>query len=126
MKRALIVDDDPDYPVFLGRYLINEGFDVVVERSAEEAVRVVQENGPFDLVVSDWMMPGVNGCELTRRVSALENPPKVVVLSAYRGERQNKGERPKECSDCKHAWIEKPTSGPELQALVESLVVTQP
>jgi serine phosphatase RsbU (regulator of sigma subunit) len=65
--KILLVDDDEMLLAGLKRQLRNQ-FRVETAISGEEAVRMVQENGPYAVVVSDYMMPGMNGIELLSRV----------------------------------------------------------
>ena len=65
--KILLVDDDEMLLAGLKRQLRNK-FLVETAISGEEAVKMVQESGPYAVVVSDYMMPGMNGIELLRQV----------------------------------------------------------
>jgi serine phosphatase RsbU (regulator of sigma subunit) len=65
--KVLLVDDDEMLLAGLKRQLRNQ-FLVETAISGEEAIRMVEENGPYAVVVSDYMMPGMNGIELLRHV----------------------------------------------------------
>jgi serine phosphatase RsbU (regulator of sigma subunit) len=65
--KILLVDDDEMLLAGLKRQLRSQ-FRVETAISGEEAVRMVEENGPYAVVVSDYMMPGMNGIELLRHV----------------------------------------------------------
>jgi serine phosphatase RsbU (regulator of sigma subunit) len=67
--KVLLVDDDAMLLAGLKRQLRNH-FRIETAISAEEAIRMVAENGPYAVVVSDYMMPGMNGIELLRHVKA--------------------------------------------------------
>lgn len=69
MKRILIVDDDITLRTALIRYLQNRGYGVEEARSGIEALSLFEQNPP-DLVVSDVMMPGMDGLEFCRRLRA--------------------------------------------------------
>jgi PAS domain S-box-containing protein len=65
--RILVVEDEPDTCEFLDRFLRSYGADVIVARSAEEALsRLSGEN--VDIVVSDIGLPDVDGYDLMRRI----------------------------------------------------------
>jgi serine phosphatase RsbU (regulator of sigma subunit) len=65
--KVLLVDDDAMLLAGLKRQLRND-FRIETAISAEEALRMVEQNGPYAVVVSDYMMPGMNGIEFLRHV----------------------------------------------------------
>jgi serine phosphatase RsbU (regulator of sigma subunit) len=65
--KILLVDDDEMLLAGLKRQLRNK-FRVETAVSGEDAVKMVEENGPYAVVVSDYMMPGMNGIEFLRQV----------------------------------------------------------
>jgi diguanylate cyclase (GGDEF)-like protein len=65
--RVLIVDDDDIVRAYLSAILKKASYDVQVAASAEEALRVL-DTSQYQIVVTDWQMPGMNGIELCRRV----------------------------------------------------------
>ena len=79
----LVVDDDQDIAGFVEFNLKVHGYDVIRARDGEDALRVMQDNRP-DLAVVDWMMPGMDGVELTRRLRAepLTSALPVIMLTA--------------------------------------------
>lgn len=60
--KVLLVDDDAMVLAGLKRQLRNQ-FRIDTALSGEEALKQVQENGPYAVIVSDYMMPGMNGVE---------------------------------------------------------------
>lgn len=69
MKKILIVDDDRTMRTVLTRYLENRGYQVEQVSSGAEALLAFAKNPP-DLVVSDVMMPEMDGLEFCRRLRA--------------------------------------------------------
>ena len=65
----LIVEDDPISALILQKAVEKLGFACLVARDGEEAWRLFQDT-EVDVVISDWMMPGIDGIELCRRVRA--------------------------------------------------------
>ncbi len=65
----LVADDDPGIRSFLRRGLRLEGYSVIEADSGEAAVRLTRDAKP-DLVVLDWMMPGMDGPEALRQIRA--------------------------------------------------------
>jgi sigma-B regulation protein RsbU (phosphoserine phosphatase) len=66
--KVLIAEDDSIAAQVLQNYLEKWGHQVVVAEDGAEAWRLFQSNGDIALVVSDWMMPGMDGLELVRRI----------------------------------------------------------
>ncbi|MGI0486797.1 response regulator transcription factor [Pantanalinema rosaneae CENA516] len=69
MKRILVVDDDTTLRMALTRYLEKRGYSVQDIGSAVEALAVFEQDPP-DLVVSDVVMPEMDGFEFCRRLRA--------------------------------------------------------
>jgi putative nucleotidyltransferase with HDIG domain len=65
--RVLMVDDEIDYLTLLKLKLVNEGFDVTAVDSAEEGLAALANVTP-DLIVSDILMPGMDGLEMYRKI----------------------------------------------------------
>ena len=66
-KKILIVDDEPNIVISLEFLMRREGFEVLVARDGEEALRNIKEQQP-DLVLLDVMMPKVNGFDVCKQV----------------------------------------------------------
>lgn len=67
--KVLAVEDDPVALAVLTRTLRKLGHEVITAGNGEEALALL-ETEPVRMVVSDWMMPGMDGLELCRRVRA--------------------------------------------------------
>ena len=80
--KILLVDDDPRNLQNLGHFLRSEGFDINETCDGSEAVRML-ENNAFDLVISDVIMPGVNGLQLLERIRSLSPKTPVLFMSGY-------------------------------------------
>ena len=81
--RVLVIEDDPDVGRLVGRVLAREGYGVAVHASAEMGFAALAAE-PFDAVVTDVRMDGIDGIEVCRRVTENEGIP-VVVITAYGG-----------------------------------------
>lgn len=86
-SRVLIAEDDPVSCLVLERTLRGWGHDVVVTRNGADAWdALLQEDAP-QLAILDWMMPGLEGPEVCRRVRALARPiPTYIMLLTARGQ----------------------------------------
>lgn len=67
MEKILIVDDEPDFQAVLAMFLESQGYRVESGNSGVEALSIF-ENDPPDLVISDVMMPEMDGFEFCRRL----------------------------------------------------------
>jgi len=77
--RVLVVEDDPGVRDYLADLARLEGHEVCACRDGQTALDTLDRRG-FDLVVLDWMMPGLNGLEVCRRIRALPEGNLMVVL----------------------------------------------
>ncbi len=83
-QRVLVVEDEPSVRSLVATVLLGGHYRVVVARSGEEALRLVEaEREPFDLVVTDLVMAGVGGLELARRIQEMAIPTRVLFISGY-------------------------------------------
>ncbi len=83
-KHILIVDDSFEILAFLRSLLevANPDFHVATVPSAEEAFLELHQR-PFDLLITDLRLPGMNGLELVRRIRPLRPELPVIALTAY-------------------------------------------
>ncbi len=81
--RILFVDDENSVRTFALKALRKKGYDVVGCNSAENALEVLQTDKNFQLLITDMVMPGLNGIELSHQV--LEEIPdiKIILASGY-------------------------------------------
>ena len=78
----LLVDDNQD-GLLVRRSLLEEvGYRVQIASSGEEGLKLF-ESQPFDVVVTDYKMPRMNGVELIQRLRALDPNARVVLLSGF-------------------------------------------
>jgi phosphoserine phosphatase RsbU/P len=69
MTRILIIDDDLTFQFFLTRVFRNQGYEVSVSSSGEDGMLKARKLKP-NLIICDWMMPGMDGLEVCRQVKA--------------------------------------------------------
>jgi two-component system phosphate regulon response regulator PhoB len=87
--RILVVEDEETLSLLLAYNLESEGFVVeCVERGDEADLRLVE--APPDLVILDWMLPGVSGLEICRRMRARQATRTLPVIM-LRGARRANG-----------------------------------
>jgi CheY-like chemotaxis protein len=84
---VLVVDDNETSRKILRAYLESFSFDVVSVGSGEAALAMIQEaEDPFQLVLTDWLMPGMSGLKLAtaiRTTNGLEPQPNIVLITAF-------------------------------------------
>lgn len=119
MPTVLIVEDEEPITVMLRYNLEAEGYNVDVCTRGDDAEVRLREAVP-DLVLLDWMLPGVSGIELCRRLrmrSETERLP--IILLTARGE---ESERIRGLSTGADDYVVKPFSVPELMARVRAIL----
>jgi two-component system response regulator MprA len=81
MATVLIVDDDLKLLKMLSRTLIYEGFRVVTATDGQEALAQVETHPP-DVIVLDWLMPGLNGIQVMEHLRAAHDDTMILMLTA--------------------------------------------
>ncbi len=81
--RALLVDDEDLVRMSTADMLTDLGLDVVEAGSAEDALRLLHDGTAVDLLVTDHLMPGMNGADLAREVKVLRLGLPVLIVSGY-------------------------------------------
>ena len=81
--RILVVDDEPSIVKLLRRVLEDAGYGVATAEGGPEALAVWRRDGPFDLLLTDVMMPRISGGELAGRIRQHEPDLKVVYLTGH-------------------------------------------
>ena len=117
--RILVVEDEPALGLLLSYNLEAEGFAVDRVERGDEVETHLAETMP-DLVILDWMLPGVSGLEICRRMRARETTKTLpVIMLTARGEET---ERVRGLSAGADDYVVKPFSVPELMARVRALL----
>lgn len=117
--KILIVEDEPAMVELLRYNLESEGFDVVTAQDGEEGLLALEEEQP-DLLLLDWMLPGVSGIEICRRLrrDAKQSGLPVIMITA-RGEEQDRIRGLDVGAD---DYVSKPFSPAELLARIRALL----
>lgn len=119
MPRIMIVEDEESLGVLLRYNLETEGYGVEILTRGDEAELRLKESVP-DLLLLDWMLPGLSGIELMRRIR--KRPQTVhlpVIMLTARGEED---ERIRGLDVGADDYVVKPFSVPELMARVRTLL----
>jgi PAS domain S-box-containing protein len=83
---VLVVEDADGLRALAGRMLERQGYTVLVAAGAEEALRLFDENPSIDVLLTDVVMPGASGPELTTKLIKRRSTLKVVYMSGYTDE----------------------------------------
>ena len=82
--RALIVDDDEGMRLFVQRVLAGAGFETALADDGDAAIALAATEKPFDLLVTDEMMPRMAGHQLARYMRERYLDIRVLYLTGYR------------------------------------------
>jgi two-component system phosphate regulon response regulator PhoB len=115
----LIVEDEADLRELMRYNLEAEGFRIVMAESGDEAVERIRDGVP-DLILLDWMLPGLSGIELCRRWRSREETARTpIIMITARGEEE---ERVRGLATGADDYVVKPFSMPELVARIQALL----
>ena len=79
--KILLVDDEAELTEPLGRILTRQGYELAVATDGETGYRLATTQR-FDLMILDWMMPGLSGLEMCRRLRSQDITTPVLFLTA--------------------------------------------
>jgi len=113
-KPVILCVDDEETPLLLRKFVLQKaGYDVITARSGREALTTVEKNA-VDLILSDYLMPVMNGAELTVQIKANRPTLPVILLSGV-------NDLPTD-SDLADAFISKTVGAEALCAKIAKLV----
>ncbi|ADZ71697.1 phosphate regulon transcriptional regulator PhoB [Polymorphum gilvum] len=119
MPKVLIVEDEEPLSLLLRYNLEAEGYAVEACERGDEAEIRLRESQP-DLLLLDWMLPGLSGIELCRRLRARAETERLpVIMLTARGE---EAERIRGLATGADDYVVKPFSVPELMARVRAIL----
>jgi two-component system phosphate regulon response regulator PhoB len=117
--KVLVVEDEEPLAMLLQYNLEAEGFRVALASRGDEAEVAISEEPP-DLIILDWMLPGLSGIELCRRLRAGKTARSIpILILTARGEEQD---RIRGLTMGADDYVVKPFSVPELMARVRAIL----
>lgn len=117
--KVLIVEDEDALVTLLTYNLEADGYHVVVSKSGNDAMLVLTEEQP-DIVILDWMLPGIAGIEICRQIRARPKTKSLpVIMLTARGE---EGDKVRGLATGADDYVVKPFSVSELLARVRALL----
>jgi two-component system NtrC family sensor kinase len=81
--KILCVDDERNVLRALERIFLDDDYEIVIAGSGEEGLQIMEESGPFQVVISDYRMPVMNGVEFLKAVYSRWPETVRIVLSGY-------------------------------------------
>jgi PAS domain S-box-containing protein len=115
--RVLVVDDEPAVLQVTKAALEAVGHTVITAHSGAEALEALAQRKDLELLLTDVMMPGMNGVELARQATLLQPTLKVVFMSGHAG-----GETLQGLLATERDFLQKPFSLAELGAVVQTVL----
>ena len=119
ISKVLILEDDAFQRRFLQLYLEGAGYEVEYGGNGQEGIKILNESGPFDLIMSDLKMPIMNGMEFlieVKKHKSLSDIP-VVLLTKI----NNKKIREKAESLGAYHFMEKPFTNEKISQVIKTL-----
>ena len=116
-KRVLVVEDDAHIADLICLHLRDEQFQVVHRADGTEGLRLLEQGG-WDALILDLMLPGVDGLEICRRARAMTRYTPIIITSARSSELHRILGLELGADD----YLAKPFSMPELVARVKALL----
>jgi nitrogen regulation protein NR(I) len=116
----LLIEDDSAIVVTLRRVLVEEGHNVKVEKRGDAGLAVAMSD-PFDVIITDMKLPGMNGLEVVRELHAAKPRVPIILMTAH-GTTETAIEATKFGA---YEYLLKPFEIPELIGLVEKAIASR-
>ena len=120
MARILLVDDEETLRVVMGRILTADGHTVVYALNGLHALDTLNADPEIDLIITDYLMPGIDGRELAKRIrsNAKYKILPIILLSGVIGVK----EIAHMLEEGITAFLAKPTSSKELLSTIQRVL----
>ena len=103
MPKILLAEDDIDMRRFLVKALQNAGFDVMSYDNGLSAYQRLREE-PFELLLTDIVMPEMDGIELARRAAELDPDIKIMFITGFAAVALNSDSNAPKHAKCRKCW----------------------
>jgi CheY-like chemotaxis protein len=80
--RILIVDDDKDFLALLSKSIESWGYEVISASGGKEALEIIEKKAA-DIVVLDYLMPGMDGAETLEKIRKIDKKVPVIMFTSY-------------------------------------------
>ena len=122
MKKILMVEDTPHLSEEIADILRLEGYRVAIAHNGHRAMELLPESNP-DLIITDLLMPGMDGFELIRQVRSIASFKSIPIIILSAKTLDDDKLRGKEAGA--DAFIRKPCKAHELVTTINSLLKTK-
>jgi DNA-binding response OmpR family regulator len=120
----MIVDDSPEFRKLIEKVLVRAGYETLAAVDGEDGLRQAIAEQP-DLILLDYMMPGMNGAETFRELRQNENTARIPVIMITAFSTQFETEQMADMRMMLDDFMTKPISPKELVSRIESLFATR-
>ena len=117
MARILIIDDDEEMSSLLRDFLKDDGYEADFANNGEAALSKISRK-PFDLVLTDFRMPGLTGLDILPEIKKLQPAASVMVITAFGSEELHHRSLERGAD----AYVEKPIGFHKLRVLIGELL----
>lgn len=118
--RVLVADDDPAICSLIDTVLKKGPYEIVIRHDAESALLALASEGYFDIVICDFMLPGISGIDFIERLRSDERTGRVPILMISGHTNYAMDGRAKSAGA--NLFLNKPFTLSQLRAAVSSLV----
>lgn len=87
--KILLVDDEPGFLEVMGNRVTSWGYGLLTATNGKDGIKSVKKNKP-DIVVLDYMMPGMDGVETLKAIRKIDKDIPVIMFTAYPDEKSMK------------------------------------
>lgn len=118
--RVLVADDDPAICTLIGTILKKGSYDVFACNDAESALVALDKQGTFDIIICDFMLPGISGLDFIERVRSGARTPNIPILMISGHTTYSMDDRAKSAGA--NMFLNKPFTVAHLRSTVQSLI----
>ncbi len=119
IPKILVVDDDTTFLLMLKSFLEKKGYSAVTESNAEKGLQALKQSS-FDLILSDYRMPGMDGIEMLSTINDMNINTPLILITSYGDIKLAVKAMKLGAAD----YLTKPVNPEELIALVRSVLET--
>jgi CheY-like chemotaxis protein len=122
LMKILVIDDEPEARDLLRRLLEKDGHSVITAGSGQEGISIFEDallqQNPFDLVITDFGMPQMNGGQVAKAIKSLSPSTPIILFSGW----DSRGNADSEVLSMIDCLLDKPTTGQELRLAIKRVI----